>query len=213
MILEGDDSISRLLSSLKTAPKTKTINVAAVATDETNFNPDRDLNIRCNYENFTLKPEEKILNIVYVNFVWVNNLSKLKLIHFSRIPKADRNESLVKRLGGDVAGAVSPGKASSSGEFLGKNYSSSSIQNKFYFTNSWVALYFISGESNMLTEEIKRTVSEIPFHELEKATNSWNENNILGKGGFGTVYVGEWKETKVAVKVFKKVIKCNFFEL
>jgi interleukin-1 receptor-associated kinase 1 len=59
----------------------------------------------------------------------------------------------------------------------------------------------------MLTEEIKRTVSEIPFHELEKATSSWNENNILGKGGFGTVYVGEWKETKVAVKVFKKVLE------
>lgn len=63
----------------------------------------------------------------------------------------------------------------------------------------------------MFTEEIKRTISEIPFHELEKATNSWNENNILGKGGFGTVYVGEWKETKVAVKVFKKVYK--FFVL
>jgi predicted Ser/Thr protein kinase len=66
---------------------------------------------------------------------------------------------------------------------------------------------FFTGESNVLSEEIKGKVNEIPYHELEKATDNWNENNILGKGGFGTVYVGEWKETKVAVKVFKKVIE------
>lgn len=64
--MEGDDSISRLLSSLKTAPKKKTMNVAAAAVDvdEPNFNVDKDLNIRCNYDNFAMKPEEKKLNIV-----------------------------------------------------------------------------------------------------------------------------------------------------
>jgi len=69
LIVEGDDSISRLLSSLKTTPKTKTMNVAAaaVASDESNFNVNRDLNIRCNYDNLAMKPEEKKLNIVYVH--------------------------------------------------------------------------------------------------------------------------------------------------
>jgi predicted Ser/Thr protein kinase len=50
------------------------------------------------------------------------------------------------------------------------------------------------------------TIKEIPFHELKVATNNWSANNILGKGGFGTVFEGEWKQTKVAVKVFKKVL-------
>ncbi|VDN26828.1 unnamed protein product, partial [Cylicostephanus goldi] len=34
------------------------------------------------------------------------------------------------------------------------------------------------------------------------ATSNFAEKNVLGKGGYGVVYVGEWKHTKIAVKRF-----------
>ncbi len=43
-------------------------------------------------------------------------------------------------------------------------------------------------------------IPEIPIDELMIATNNWSDQNILGKGGFGTVYRGEWLSTKVAIK-------------
>lgn len=40
----------------------------------------------------------------------------------------------------------------------------------------------------------------ITYTELERATNYWNKSNILGKGGFGVVFKGIWKNTAVAIK-------------
>jgi len=40
----------------------------------------------------------------------------------------------------------------------------------------------------------------ITYKELEQATNYWNKENILGKGGFGVVFKGIWKSTAVAIK-------------
>lgn len=40
----------------------------------------------------------------------------------------------------------------------------------------------------------------LEYKELEVATNKWSKYNILGKGGFGTVYKGVWKNTDVAIK-------------
>lgn len=43
-------------------------------------------------------------------------------------------------------------------------------------------------------------IPEVPIKELEEATDNWDEKNVLGKGGFGVVYRGEWISTKVAIK-------------
>lgn len=56
--------------------------------------------------------------------------------------------------------------------------------------------------NNNIKENLKDllNIPEIPIDELAAATNNWADNNILGKGGFGVVYRGEWLSTKVAIK-------------
>lgn len=44
------------------------------------------------------------------------------------------------------------------------------------------------------------SLPKIPYADLEIATDNWNMNQILGCGAFGSVFAGNWKCTKVAVK-------------
>lgn len=43
-------------------------------------------------------------------------------------------------------------------------------------------------------------IPKISLDELAAATNNWSDKNILGKGGFGVVYKGNWLCTMVAIK-------------
>lgn len=43
-------------------------------------------------------------------------------------------------------------------------------------------------------------LTRIPYEELQTATNNWNDRFILGHGGFGVVFRGQWKMTDVAIK-------------
>nr|BBG28461.1 adaptor protein Pelle/IRAK [Gryllus bimaculatus] len=47
---------------------------------------------------------------------------------------------------------------------------------------------------------VAESIPLIPYLELESATQGWDKTTIIGKGGFGTVFKGNWKNTLVAIK-------------
>ncbi|XP_018496941.1 serine/threonine-protein kinase pelle [Galendromus occidentalis] len=47
------------------------------------------------------------------------------------------------------------------------------------------------------------SIEKIPHADLAEATQGFNEQKILGRGGFGIVYRGYWKYTDVAIKKLK----------
>lgn len=54
--------------------------------------------------------------------------------------------------------------------------------------------------ANTTVQTVRCAVPNIDFTELEMASGNWSAENILGQGGFGTVYLGLWKNTQVAIK-------------
>lgn len=53
-----------------------------------------------------------------------------------------------------------------------------------------------------------RLIMQITYKELKQASDDFSNSNILGNGGFASVYKGHWKGTDVAIKR----LKCNLMD-
>lgn len=65
------------------------------------------------------------------------------------------------------------------------------LQNRSY---NFILFFFF------IVDEVNIGAPHIPYEELEIATNFWDKSKILGRGGFGVVFKGTWKNTAVAIK-------------
>jgi len=55
-------------------------------------------------------------------------------------------------------------------------------------------------------------MQRIQYEELVLATDNWNQNRVLGEGGFGVVYKGDWRHTDVAIKRLKAEVGVTLYD-
>ncbi|PRQ56418.1 putative protein kinase RLK-Pelle-LRR-XII-1 family [Rosa chinensis] len=84
----------------------------------------------------------------------------------------------------------------------------------FIVTSIWIVILCrrknveTAKETSLLPQLLWRRVSHL---ELVRATNAFNESNLLGSGGFGSVYKGTFSDgTDVAIKVFNLQLEGAF---
>lgn len=58
----------------------------------------------------------------------------------------------------------------------------------------------IVGHCSKKIDDVASRIPTILYSDLALATGFWSKENILGRGGFGTVFKGRWKYTDVAIK-------------
>ncbi|KAK1404048.1 putative wall-associated receptor kinase-like 16 [Heracleum sosnowskyi] len=75
------------------------------------------------------------------------------------------------------------------------------LKENFFKQNGGIMLQQLLYKSESIVERAKIYTEE----ELKKATNNFNESNVIGQGGYGTVYKGVLANTFVAIKKSKVV--------
>ncbi|EFO20867.1 TKL/IRAK protein kinase [Loa loa] len=65
-----------------------------------------------------------------------------------------------------------------------------------------------STDSYIIYKTLQNTLC-IKYGDIVKITNNFSSKNILGSGGYGTVYRGTWEQTEVAVKVIQATKECG----
>ncbi|XP_031635739.1 serine/threonine-protein kinase pelle-like [Contarinia nasturtii] len=72
-----------------------------------------------------------------------------------------------------------------------------SNESSSYYSDSMMST---NGCDNKKAGDVAGLIPFVLYEELETATENWSEKNILGRGGFATVFRGRWKSTEVAIK-------------
>lgn len=64
-------------------------------------------------------------------------------------------------------------------------------------------------ENDSMKNSSETFMQRIQYNELVLATDNWNKNRIIGEGGFGIVYKGNWIHTDVAIKRLKNEVRTH----
>ncbi|KAK1371551.1 Receptor-like serine/threonine-protein kinase [Heracleum sosnowskyi] len=123
-------------------------------------------------------------------------------------PKAEKNNKdrsvipvLIGGIGGGLAVMLVILLVSYWGVRQQRRRQSTKLKENFFKQNGGIMLQQLLHKAENTAERAKIYTEE----ELKKATNNYDENNVIGQGGYGTVYKGLLDDTFVAIKRSKVV--------